>query len=286
MVESRMGVIAVLNEECVRPRGGDLSFVSKVCTRESGREWGWRERRRYGGGEGEGRERGRGMRPGETRAGFPFCLYLLHWWCRLLEGWLVGCESRIFCRCCCCLLLFRFLWTHVCFLFSTKRLLTLARCCRCYCCCCVNLIPVVFWRRGRRGFVSARCLFIRTFFFFTIYLRLTKGYNTTSCSAPHPPHCSSLLLSARLCSDSLNLSASHRDPLCVCFVCSCSQLATLHADHSAFSRAKLAGPFEFSVRHYAGEVLYHAEGFLDKNRDSVGEACRDLLAKSSVPLVS
>lgn len=63
------------------------------------------------------------------------------------------------------------------------------------------------------------------------------------------------------------------------------QLATLHADHPAFSRAKLAGPFEFSVRHYAGEVLYHAEGFLDKNRDSVGEACRDLLAKSSVPLV-
>lgn len=63
------------------------------------------------------------------------------------------------------------------------------------------------------------------------------------------------------------------------------QLATLHADHSAFSRAKLAGPFEFSVRHYAGEVLYHAEGFLDKNRDSVGEACQDLMAKSSVPLV-
>ncbi|CAN0202722.1 unnamed protein product, partial [Hapterophycus canaliculatus] len=30
LVESRMGVIAVLNEECVRPRGGDLSFVSKV----------------------------------------------------------------------------------------------------------------------------------------------------------------------------------------------------------------------------------------------------------------
>ena len=30
LVESRMGIIAVLNEECVRPRGGDLSFVSKV----------------------------------------------------------------------------------------------------------------------------------------------------------------------------------------------------------------------------------------------------------------
>ena len=30
LVESRMGIIAVLNEECVRPRGGDRSFVSKV----------------------------------------------------------------------------------------------------------------------------------------------------------------------------------------------------------------------------------------------------------------
>lgn len=39
------------------------------------------------------------------------------------------------------------------------------------------------------------------------------------------------------------------------------------------------------MKHYAGEVLYNAEGFLDKNRDSVGEACRDLLAGSSVPLV-
>ena len=25
-----MGIIAVLNEECIRPRRGDLSFVSKV----------------------------------------------------------------------------------------------------------------------------------------------------------------------------------------------------------------------------------------------------------------
>lgn len=30
LIESRMGIIAVLNEECVRPRGGDLSFVNKV----------------------------------------------------------------------------------------------------------------------------------------------------------------------------------------------------------------------------------------------------------------
>lgn len=71
----------------------------------------------------------------------------------------------------------------------------------------------------------------------------------------------------------------------LCFPCN-HKLATLHSDHPAFSRARLAGPYEFSVRHYAGEVLYHAEGILDKNRDSVGEACRDLLATSSVPLVS
>jgi len=30
LVEGRMGIIAVLNEECVRPRGNDISFVSKV----------------------------------------------------------------------------------------------------------------------------------------------------------------------------------------------------------------------------------------------------------------
>lgn len=30
LVESRMGIIDVLNEECVRPRGGDLTLVSKV----------------------------------------------------------------------------------------------------------------------------------------------------------------------------------------------------------------------------------------------------------------
>jgi len=32
LVEGRMGIIAVLNEECVRPRGNDISFVSKVKT--------------------------------------------------------------------------------------------------------------------------------------------------------------------------------------------------------------------------------------------------------------
>ena len=30
LVEGRMGLIAVLNEECVRPKGSDSAFVSKV----------------------------------------------------------------------------------------------------------------------------------------------------------------------------------------------------------------------------------------------------------------
>ncbi|CAM9542277.1 unnamed protein product, partial [Choristocarpus tenellus] len=31
LIESRMGMISVLNEECLRPRGNDQSFVGKVC---------------------------------------------------------------------------------------------------------------------------------------------------------------------------------------------------------------------------------------------------------------
>ena len=30
LIEGRMGAISILNEECVRPRGGDESFVSKL----------------------------------------------------------------------------------------------------------------------------------------------------------------------------------------------------------------------------------------------------------------
>lgn len=32
LIESRMGVISVLNEECVRPKGSDESFTSKIVT--------------------------------------------------------------------------------------------------------------------------------------------------------------------------------------------------------------------------------------------------------------
>ena len=32
LIESRMGVIAVLNEECLRPKGSDESFTNKLAT--------------------------------------------------------------------------------------------------------------------------------------------------------------------------------------------------------------------------------------------------------------
>jgi len=38
---------------------------------------------------------------------------------------------------------------------------------------------------------------------------------------------------------------------------------------------------EFGIRHYAGDVVYTAEGFLDKNRDAQQETFFDLLANSS-----
>jgi myosin-5 len=39
LVEGRMGLISVLNEECVRPRGNDISFVSKVTTMNKDSEY-------------------------------------------------------------------------------------------------------------------------------------------------------------------------------------------------------------------------------------------------------
>ncbi|CAM9539103.1 unnamed protein product, partial [Phaeothamnion confervicola] len=64
-----------------------------------------------------------------------------------------------------------------------------------------------------------------------------------------------------------------------------SKLATLHADHPAFWRSKLSGKWEFGVKHYAGTVSYTAEGFIEKNKDAIGDDVTGLLRGSSNPLL-
>ncbi|XP_014277405.1 unconventional myosin-XV isoform X2 [Halyomorpha halys] len=58
-----------------------------------------------------------------------------------------------------------------------------------------------------------------------------------------------------------------------------------HALNELYSRPRLNGP-EFGVKHFAGNVWYNVEGFLDKNRDTLRTDVVDLLISSSLPMVS
>lgn len=42
----------------------------------------------------------------------------------------------------------------------------------------------------------------------------------------------------------------------------------------------------FQIKHYAGQVWYSVDGFLDKNRDALRPDIVELLASSREPLVS
>jgi myosin-5 len=64
-----------------------------------------------------------------------------------------------------------------------------------------------------------------------------------------------------------------------------SKLGSIHEGHPAFVKNKLVSP-TFALKHYAGMVTYQAEGFLDKNRDAVGEAVVNLLRESESQLLA
>lgn len=58
-----------------------------------------------------------------------------------------------------------------------------------------------------------------------------------------------------------------------------------HALNELYSRPRI-GAQEFGITHYAGQVWYCVEGFLEKNRDALRPDVLELLASSKLPIIS
>ena len=56
--------------------------------------------------------------------------------------------------------------------------------------------------------------------------------------------------------------------------------------NKSYKRPDKLGAQQFVVVHYAGEVSYDVEGFVEKNKDSVSSLIIDLLASSSNAIVT
>lgn len=58
-----------------------------------------------------------------------------------------------------------------------------------------------------------------------------------------------------------------------------------HALSELYSRPRMSSA-EFAIRHYAGQVWYNVEGFLDKNRDTLRPDVVELLISSKISVSS
>ncbi|CAJ1395531.1 unnamed protein product [Effrenium voratum] len=67
-----------------------------------------------------------------------------------------------------------------------------------------------------------------------------------------------------------------------------SKLVSVHKEDPAFSAPKLGKmrELQFSIRHYAGEVMYTSEGWLDRNNDAVSEDLVFLMRSSGNELLA
>jgi myosin V len=64
-----------------------------------------------------------------------------------------------------------------------------------------------------------------------------------------------------------------------------SKIASLHDSHPRLEKIRVSQT-QFLLHHYAGPVTYDAEGFVEKNRDSLQSDLLDLLCKSSNGLIA
>lgn len=59
----------------------------------------------------------------------------------------------------------------------------------------------------------------------------------------------------------------------------CAKMLTMHSSHTNFSAVRKSAEY-FIVKHYAGDVVYDSNGFLEKNKDRLTEEAYEMLARS------